>query len=269
MPKRAYRPFNLREHLVPLYPPISAICLTYGRPHLLEEAIYSFLKQDYLGRKELIVLNDFDQQTLMFNHPEITIVNTAERYPSLGEKRNAAMALAQHDLLMVWDDDDICLPHRISISVDRIRNSHGYFKQGSHALQVDFGIIKGIIESCFHCSSTFTRKLFDEVGGYPSIGRGEDVAFEQAIAACIGYEHIASLSDVRDYFYLYRWGTDSYHASWFEDSPEQSGATQITNYLRESLINRPLPEGIIALHPRWHADYSTMSASYIQQRTNA
>ncbi|MEZ4657920.1 MAG: glycosyltransferase family A protein [Caldilineaceae bacterium] len=50
--------------------PVSCICLTYGRPAVLEEAIYSFLQQDYQGPKELIVLNDYVDQTLYFDHPE-------------------------------------------------------------------------------------------------------------------------------------------------------------------------------------------------------
>ena len=37
------------------YPGVSCICPTYARPDLLEEAIQSFLLQDYPGPKELIV----------------------------------------------------------------------------------------------------------------------------------------------------------------------------------------------------------------------
>jgi GT2 family glycosyltransferase len=48
--------------------PISYMCLTYGRPKVLEEAIESFLRQDYKGEKELVVLNDFADQTLVFDH---------------------------------------------------------------------------------------------------------------------------------------------------------------------------------------------------------
>ena len=43
-------------------PPVSCFCLTYGRPRLLEEAIHSFLQQDYAGPKEMIVLNDYADQ---------------------------------------------------------------------------------------------------------------------------------------------------------------------------------------------------------------
>jgi GT2 family glycosyltransferase len=68
-----------------ILPAVSAVCPTYARPHLLEESIYSFLQQDYAGKKELIILNDYDQQTLVFEHPEVKVFNVKQRYPSLGE----------------------------------------------------------------------------------------------------------------------------------------------------------------------------------------
>ena len=38
-------------------PAVSCLCVTYGRPTLLlEESIQSFLQQDYVGKKELIIL---------------------------------------------------------------------------------------------------------------------------------------------------------------------------------------------------------------------
>ena len=53
-------------------PGISRYCSTYGRPkRLLENSIQCFLEQDYQGPKELVILNDFDQQELIFNHPEV------------------------------------------------------------------------------------------------------------------------------------------------------------------------------------------------------
>ena len=35
----------------PPSPGASCLCLTYGRPHLLEEAVESFLRQDFAGPK--------------------------------------------------------------------------------------------------------------------------------------------------------------------------------------------------------------------------
>jgi hypothetical protein len=41
-----------------VYPAVSCVCLTYARPHLLEEAMRSFLQREYRGIHELLVLND-------------------------------------------------------------------------------------------------------------------------------------------------------------------------------------------------------------------
>jgi hypothetical protein len=68
------------------HPAVSCICLTYGRPELLDEAIYSFLQQDYPGTKELVVLNDYEDQILTFVHPEVQAINVAKRFRTVGEK---------------------------------------------------------------------------------------------------------------------------------------------------------------------------------------
>ncbi len=104
-------------------PPISCICPTYGRVDLLEEALYSFLGQDYQGMKELVVLNDYGQQTLTFDHPEVRIINFPKRLHTVGEKYKAAVGLCSHDLIFVWHDDDIYLPRHLSQSV-RLHYEH-------------------------------------------------------------------------------------------------------------------------------------------------
>jgi cellulose synthase/poly-beta-1,6-N-acetylglucosamine synthase-like glycosyltransferase len=82
------------------HPAVSCICPTYARPELLEEAIHSFLQQDYAGPKELIVLNDYEEQILELGHPEVLIVNLPRRLRTVGEKMNMAVALAAHDWLI-------------------------------------------------------------------------------------------------------------------------------------------------------------------------
>lgn len=109
-------------------PAVSCFCLTYGRPGVLEEAIHSFLQQDYAGPKEMIVLNDYADQILTFDHPEVQVINVSRRFRTVGEKMNAAAALASHDLLFVWDDDDVYLPHRLSFSVANFDTAKGFFK---------------------------------------------------------------------------------------------------------------------------------------------
>ena len=64
-------------------PSISAKCITYGRTHFLEESIYSFLIQNYAGPKEMIIINDYPLQTLVFDHPEVKIINVQETFPTI------------------------------------------------------------------------------------------------------------------------------------------------------------------------------------------
>ena len=54
-------------------PFISAKCVTYGRVSLLEEAIESFLKQDYPNsRCELVIVNDCPIQRLILPNKQRT-----------------------------------------------------------------------------------------------------------------------------------------------------------------------------------------------------
>src|SRR5688572_15193909 len=86
-------------------PLVSCICPTYGRPpdhqHLVEEAIASFVNQTY-PNKELIVLNDCPGQTLVCNAPGVRVVNVPERFPTLGDKRNAGVGLSRGQLIAPW-----------------------------------------------------------------------------------------------------------------------------------------------------------------------
>jgi hypothetical protein len=62
----------------------------------MEELIYlgsykSFLKQDTLtDRCELIIVNDYPLQTLVYNHPNITIINMPKTFTTIGDKEQYA-----------------------------------------------------------------------------------------------------------------------------------------------------------------------------------
>ncbi len=198
-------------------PPVSCICLTYGRVELLEEAIHSFLQQDYPGQKELIVLNDYEGQLLEFEHPEVRVINVPKRVRTVGEKRNMAVALASHDLLFGWDDDDICLPHRLSFSVAHFDHKRGFFKAGSAWFWND-GQLSGPACNTLHGISCWSRTLFDAVRGYGAAGSGEDMAFEDLLEHQFPGSTSAYDTQPEDIYYLYRWnGTGSYHMSGFGD----------------------------------------------------
>ena len=97
-------------------PLVSCIMPTFGRPEFIDEAVAMFIAQDY-PEKELIVLNDCPGQTFRCGLPGVRVINSRQRYPSLGEKRNAAIEMASGGMIAVWDDDDVHLPWRLSFSV--------------------------------------------------------------------------------------------------------------------------------------------------------
>lgn len=246
-------------------PAVSCICLTYGRPQVLEEAIYAFLLQDYAGRKELLVLNDYEGQTLAFDHPEVQVINVPKRFRTVGEKMNAAVALASHNLLFVWDDDDIYLPHRLTFSLAHFDPRQGFFKPDKAWFWND-GVLSGPTQNLFHVGSCWSRRLFDAVRGYVAEGTGYDLVFEERLAQQFPGSTKPYAIQPQEIYYLYRWGgTGSYHMSQFGDLKpgENVGHQEVESFVQHRASRGEIQLGDIPLQPSWKTDYRQLVASYI------
>jgi glycosyltransferase involved in cell wall biosynthesis len=246
-------------------PSVSCICPTYGRPAVLEEAIYSFLQQDYPGKKELIVLNDYDQQILAFDHPEVQVINVPRRFRTVGEKRNAAVALASHDLLFVWDDDDIYLPHRLSFSVAGFERKKGFFKPDL-AWMWRHGQLTGPRQNFFHSQSCWSRKLFDAIQGYDAEGSGHDQLFERRLGKKFPGSTKCYAVQPEEIYYIYRWiGTDSYHLSGFGGfrPGENGGYNEVAAFVQQRVSRGEIRQGYIPLQPGWKTDYQQLVSDAI------
>lgn len=247
-------------------PAVSCICPTYGRPELLEEAIYAFLCQDYPGRKELVVVNDYADQHLTCDHADVRVFNILKRFRTLGEKMNAAVALAAHDLLFVWDDDDICLPHRLRFSVARFEPQKGFFNPDKTWMW-DNGEVSGPVKGLLHAGSCWSRARFDAVRGYGAQGSGQDRVFERRLAQHFPGSTTRYEIAPHDIYYLYRWaGTGSYHISGFGDSKAglNVGHTQVEAFVHQQASQGYIRRGHIALQPHWHTDYRQLVAQALQ-----
>lgn len=124
---------------------VSCLLPTYNRypdyPNLVEEAVYSFLQQDYQN-KELIICNDTPGQSIVIQHPRIKCVNLAQRFDTLGNKIHYMLhTLAQGDFVCRWDDDDISLPWRLSYSVGRLIQLAKDNPRHCHSFRVPSGIV--------------------------------------------------------------------------------------------------------------------------------
>jgi hypothetical protein len=180
-----------------------------------------------------------------------------------------AVALASHDLLFGWDDDDICLPHRLSLSVERFEPAKGYFKAGS-AWFWNNGQLSGPYSNVFHGISCWSRKLFDAVRGYGAAGSGEDLVFEQRLKG--QFPGSTRASDIRpeEIYYIYRWGgTGSYHLSQFGDYHPGSnlGHHEVETFVQQRAQRGELRRGRIPLQPHWKTDYRQLVSDYLETLT--
>lgn len=230
------------------FPRISCFCSTYGRVRCLEEAIYSFLRQDYAGEKDLVILNDREDQFLVFEHPEVTIINYPERIQPLGKKFNRNVDFCDGDVLAVWENDDIALPNCLTFSLERMKN--GIF----HTRRMFYEAKPQDISPTYnyaHTNLMLTRELFYRVGGYAEIDiRSLDVDILDRIEAEIGpfIQEIDPLNSVM----IYRWNTvSSYHGSGQAEDISQTAKTIIDEQVAAGLE----PSGVIELKPKWSYNY--------------
>ena len=222
---------------------VSCLCLTYGRPALLEEAIESFNRQRWDGPKELIVLNDHPEQELLYEHDEVRIFNLGARLPSLGGKRNLAVTFAAYEHVLVWDDDDIHLPWRIEETM-KVLPRQSYFKCPEVWLMEGDELQGNVCDGdlYFHAACAYTKRLFEQVGGYGWFNGGEDQDFEnrlrsnELLSECCRVTRLP----VERLYYIRRWGHGYYHASGCQNLNE---------------LNPEVEGGAYRLKPHWKMDY--------------
>jgi glycosyltransferase involved in cell wall biosynthesis len=231
-----------------ILPSVSCLCPTYGRVHTLREAVHSFLMQDYKGAKELVILNDFSDQEIVFDHPEVKVVNYGQRIKPLGKKFNETASLASGDVYLVWEDDDIYLPHRISYSVENMKKGlfhtgKGYFEESKYK------IIRS--QNLFHANLALHKGIFWSINGYSMVDWcGIDTILFDDLSRRYG-QFTCDIPD-SDVFYIYRWSTTGYHASfWSGHNASALAEDYVCNGVREGKV----PVGKIHLNPSWDYDY--------------
>jgi hypothetical protein len=235
-------------------PMVSCISSTYNRApnhqYLVEEAIESFLRQTY-PNKELILMNDCPGQELVCDAPGVRVINVPERFSNYGDKLNAAIALSRGELIAPWDDDDINLPWRLALSVQRLGDAD-YFNPKRFWFWDNDGLRAEPMINVGHNLSLYRRTAFETVQRYPPIGSGVDAALDakfQKQVRCVGTPG-GGLQDLTNdqLYYIYRWGHSPAHLSAAASEEERAA-----NYQR--IGTRPVQKGRYVLHPHWRTDY--------------
>ena len=235
---------------------ISCICLTYGRVDFLEEALYSFINQEYEGESELIIVNDYSEQTLVFNHPKVRIFNFTGQFATIGAKVQFAVDQAKYDVIATTDDDDIGLSNHL-------KNINKLFVKGTTVLHWAKGIFWNephITEIMFLGNSgvVYTKQAIEQIGGVPVENAGYDTTMVDRIHT-LGIEKTV-WAEPSSPSWFYRWGFISkpcYHQSGQGTDTADKPDILLRHSSHIELLRQQgkIPEGRIVLNPHWDMDY--------------
>ncbi len=129
--------------------------------------------------------------------------------------------LSQRTILIVWEIDDIYLPHHISSHVAAMKGP--LWSKPSKVLSDYTGqILEEDASGRFHASLAFTRQAFEQVGGWPLTLRGD--FDQQLIARLNGLARPSNPCSVGSPSYIFRWGsTGAYHGQASMLGPDDEG----------------------------------------------
>ena len=238
------------------YPPISIRCATYGRPEFLNELVESFLRQDYKGKKELIILNDMPKMKYEFQHPEVTVVNQSKRYGSHGEKHNAAMQMIKYDVTTIWDDDDIMLPWAISKSVEGLGSKRFFMLGGYWRIYLRKEPEIKFMPAAIAPNAIYQKDLVYELGGFVENlpGSGEDTLFRGHVKRN-GHYDVGILSK-KEAFLIYR----QMDFNFGRISRGKGGWEKFRNHYENKILR-----GTYLIEPCWKEDYVALTRKWIAE----
>lgn len=237
------------------YPFISAKCITYGRVHTLEEALHSFLQQDYPGKKEMVIVNDYPLQKLVFDHPEVRIYNLDKTFETIGDKENYATKLCEGEIICQWDDDDIALQNHMSNVAKFMKDDKMilHWANGGYFNGTDLSSIEWIGNS----GIAFRKSAWEAIGGHPIENAGYDMTFVESLHRKFPKGIIFATPPREEVSWFYMWAGRGYHMSGAgHDKPGKPNVIQrhsahVENMRRKGLV----PTGEIVLQPYWMLDY--------------
>ncbi|MCA9877551.1 MAG: hypothetical protein KC442_07210 [Thermomicrobiales bacterium] len=239
-------------------PPLVSCLLLAGRltPENqlpLEEAIESFLRQDY-REKELVLLNDTPGLTLVCEAPGVRVVNASARCPSLGDALNAAAAFARGEYLALWDRASINLPWRLSFSLAALSDADVYRPPACwYMLDGELDARPGRPDG--GQVALFTRRAFRAAGGYASRTLGVHREMDEALATWqeqAGRPHAERALLPAEWFTILRR---------VQADAQYEGDPLLDPWHAQALL--PVRQGKVVLTPQWAEDYTARCLAFV------
>lgn len=245
-----------------LLPFISCKCITYGRVDTLVEALHSFLIQEYpADRCELIIVNDYPEQKLIFDHPQVTIYNLDETFPLIGEKENYAIERCNGDLIAVWDDDDVAMSNHLM-------NIANHWKEDTNIIHWETGVFYNepsitAITGVGNSGIVYSKDVWERIGKSPLENAGGDTTLTNRIHALGGKVDVKMPDNEASWFYM--WGGRGYHQSGegTDDETKPNIIQRHSAWIESLRAKGEIPTGDIHLVPAWQKPYDKMLEDFI------
>ncbi len=219
---------------------ISVVTLTYRRHEFLEEAIHSYLMQDFDCESEMVVINDSPDVTYEIDSDKVRIINLDKRFSSIGKKLEYGMKQCKYDHVYRLDDDDLLATWGLSLTTKYILEnpdfdiyrcySHYFF---SNNVFVD---ISGSINN----GNCYSKKYIDRID-FPDVSVIEDGEIT------FGRDANIYTGNTGRYSMIYRWGMGTTHISGIGNNDSQ--------HVYDVVDSRTSEKGHIKLRPHFNQDY--------------
>lgn len=250
---------------------ISCLMPTYNRfpmlGHLVEEAVYSFLRQfEAPGLEyELIICNDTPGQRIYFSSGRIKVWNMDERFPTLSDKIQFMIGAAEGELLCRWDDDDISLPTRLRYSYEKLGDRLEWRPGNYFYAERHLPLREVKHPGNTHIMSLWRRDVLKLMGGVypPKLSGIEDQAFNAALFNAGVSPHQGEVIPREEIYYLYRWGTGSRHLS--GKASEVKGNPHQAHY--DEIGAAKIEQGRFQIYPHWKRDYPELAEETLAARS--
>ena len=216
---------------------ITVVCPTFGRPRGVCETIACFLSQDCRDAR-LVIVNDHPEQTLLYAHERVTVINKPERYPSLGEKRQAILESLPSGLWTTWDDDDIYLPNYLSYSLmnhQRFRTSAS--KHWWHWIDSGKRLYR-ISPAAWMNTVLCDRDIVLDVGGFKP---GTNNTCVPVIAGLLKHRHLVGPAhgDGQPPTFIYRLGDGKSHCCMKDEANAYAETAAAADTVRGEIVLQP------------------------------
>jgi glycosyltransferase involved in cell wall biosynthesis len=219
---------------------ISVLTITYKRHHLLEEAIQSFLAQEFPPECEMVIINDNVEVDYIYNHPKVRIINHKERFPSIAAKLEWGYKQCKYNYIYRLDDDDLLAPWALKNAIVDIQTNPGFDIYRSEGM---YFFVNNKFEkesSNINNGNIYTKAYLDRIK-WPDKSGDED--------ADITFHHGGTIYESKlKHTMLYRWGMDTLHISGMGKQTNQKILAEADRVLDNT-------KGDIILHPHFKNNY--------------